>query len=175
MALNPCPSWTTAWSQLVFFLSESHNFSPTVGLFSSVTPKISLVISNFFLCNYFSQFSSLACLILYWYYREKFFIGHPWEWKDSISCPRLRLYSHKSWSVYQVKEERRVAIWKRSFDLLVFWNLRKLLETKLKTQYDQMKACPLSAAQLIRRNSEAKNFPPKFLHFVGVLRSVHMH
>ena len=63
MALNPCPSWTTAWSQLVFFLSEYHNFSPTVGLFSSVTPKISLVISNFFLCNYFSLFSLLPA----WY------------------------------------------------------------------------------------------------------------
>ena len=36
-----------------------------------------LIIPNW----YFSLFSSLACLILYWYCKEKFCLGHSWELK----------------------------------------------------------------------------------------------
>ena len=31
---------------------------------------------------HFSLFSSPVCLILYWNYREKFFLGHSWELKE---------------------------------------------------------------------------------------------
>ena len=64
-----------------------------------LTPKISLVIpltvchtvlvmfvwriwswiNSFSLNLYFSLFSSLVCLILYWYCEEKFYLGHSWE------------------------------------------------------------------------------------------------
>ena len=66
-----------------------------------LTPKISLVILftvchtvlvilvwriwywiNLYSLNwYFSLFSSLVCLILYWYCKEKFCLGHSWELK----------------------------------------------------------------------------------------------
>ena len=31
---------------------------------------------------YFSLFSRLDCMILYWYCKEKFSLGHSWELKD---------------------------------------------------------------------------------------------
>ena len=72
-----------------------------LNFFNSLTPKISLVILlavshavlvmlvwriwywiHFIpLTDIFSLFSSLVCLILYWYCKEKFCLGHSCEWR----------------------------------------------------------------------------------------------
>ena len=80
-----------------------------------LTPKISLVIlltichtvlmtfvwriwrwiNSFSLNLYFSLFSSLVCLILYWYCQEKFYLGHLWElnWQIKWVCQIIRFKS----------------------------------------------------------------------------------
>ena len=84
-----------------FFLSRRHSgIRLEISHINPITPKISLVIlltvcgvilvmlvrefgigSTFNPLRFFSLFLSLICLILYWYCKEKFCLGHSWELK----------------------------------------------------------------------------------------------
>ena len=91
-------SWTSGWKKFFFLFRRHSDIRLEISHINPITPKISLVIlltvcsvildmlvrefgieSTYNTLRFFSLFSSLICLILYWYCKEKFYLGHSWE------------------------------------------------------------------------------------------------
>ena len=67
------------------------NNSPYCLPYMTVTWRIWYWINQLILPDrYFSLFSSLACLILQWYCKDKIFLGHSWEKDPLVLCLQYR-------------------------------------------------------------------------------------
>ena len=80
--------------ELLHFLFRSQdlvNCPPYCLPYMTVTWRIWYWINQLILPDrYFSLFSSLACLILQWYCKDKIFLGHSWEKDPLVLCLQYR-------------------------------------------------------------------------------------